>query len=276
VPDIVIAPPAGETFDTLAPQYFGEFVNNIGDFNGDGWDDLLASFQSRMLIYFCGPGADTLYDLKLQGRTRFAACARDINGDGYDDMISGNIEFTEFGTINLYLGGPGYDQLYDEMITRQELPPLFLDNIGQIVSSAGDMNNDGMDDFMFSCRNFIVGEPGDVFIFKGSDKIVTDVEEPLDDILPTGFQLFQNYPNPFNPTTEIRFSLSEPGRTRVEIFNLLGLNVITLVNQFLEVGEHSVTWDANDENGKPMPTGIYLCQIYAGQFSESRKMLLLK
>ncbi len=89
--------------------------------------------------------------------------------------------------------------------------------------------------------------------------------------LPTSFKLGQNYPNPFNPTTEISFDLPATAQVRLEVFNVMGQRVSVLVDERLEAGSHTVTFD-----GDRLASGIYLYRIQAGSFTESRKMLLLK
>lgn len=84
-------------------------------------------------------------------------------------------------------------------------------------------------------------------------------------------ELVQNFPNPFNPTTSIGFSLKNPGQTRLTIFNILGQKVATLVNRKMKSGRHSVTWQARN-----MPSGIYFYRLVSGDFSQTRRMLLLK
>lgn len=90
------------------------------------------------------------------------------------------------------------------------------------------------------------------------------------------FTLFQNYPNPFNSATQIRFALSSRSRVRIEIFNILGQRIRTLANGELGAGCKEVSWDGTDDQGQPTPSGVYFCKIKAGEFSHSRKMLLLK
>jgi hypothetical protein len=89
--------------------------------------------------------------------------------------------------------------------------------------------------------------------------------------LPERFVLEQNCPNPFNPITEINFSLSTASHVKLEIFNIMGQRVATIFDQHLEAGYHSATWD-----GSRAASGIYLYKIQAGDFADTKKMILLK
>jgi hypothetical protein len=93
-------------------------------------------------------------------------------------------------------------------------------------------------------------------------------DEPL---FPTGFCLGQNYPNPFNPATEIRFDLPVAAITVLEVYNIQGQRVATLVDKMLEAGEYRVTWNAGEQ-----ASGIYLYRLISGESRDSKKMLLLK
>ena len=94
--------------------------------------------------------------------------------------------------------------------------------------------------------------------------------------LPYTYELWQNYPNPFNPTTIIRFSLGEGVKVRLEVFNVLGQRVRTLVNEWMPTGRHRVIWDAQNESGQRLGSGIYFYRITAGDYVQTRKMILLK
>jgi len=93
---------------------------------------------------------------------------------------------------------------------------------------------------------------------------------------PADFVLDQNYPNPFNPTTNISYGLNERSFVSLKIYNLLGEQVRSLVSQDMEAGYHDVKWDGRGNDGLEAPTGMYIYQMTAGKFSETRKMLLLK
>jgi hypothetical protein len=89
--------------------------------------------------------------------------------------------------------------------------------------------------------------------------------------LPTQYSLNQNYPNPFNPATTISYSLPKAGDVNLKIFNVLGQEVKSLVNQFQNVGTYTVTFDASS-----LPSGVYFYSLNADNFSQVKKMMLLK
>ncbi|HEX2897391.1 MAG TPA: FlgD immunoglobulin-like domain containing protein, partial [candidate division Zixibacteria bacterium] len=94
--------------------------------------------------------------------------------------------------------------------------------------------------------------------------------------LPTSYELAQNFPNPFNPTTEISFSLPERTQVTLEIYNVLGQRVRTLVDGNLDAGVHSVKWDSRDNEGSQVASGLYMYRIQTEKFSQSKKMILMK
>ena len=93
---------------------------------------------------------------------------------------------------------------------------------------------------------------------------------------PTQFSLYQNFPNPFNPVTTLRYDLPENGIVTIIIYDMLGRQVQTLINQTQDAGYRSIIWDATNDYGKPVSAGIYLYQVQAGEYMEVRKMVLVK
>ena len=98
---------------------------------------------------------------------------------------------------------------------------------------------------------------------------IVSVEQPP--LLPLPLRLYENYPNPFNPRTTIRFSLPRSGEVSLKIFNLLGEEVATLVSGRVDAGTHAVQWDATG-----LPSGVYFYRLQAGDFTETRKLVLVK
>ena len=93
---------------------------------------------------------------------------------------------------------------------------------------------------------------------------------------PASFNLSQNYPNPFNPITTLRYDLPETGLVTITIYDMLGRQVKPLINQTQDAGYRSVIWDATNDYGKPVSAGIYLYKIQAGEYMQTKKMVLLK
>ncbi len=106
----------------------------------------------------------------------------------------------------------------------------------------------------------------------------SDVRESQtsDENRPSGFSLSQNYPNPFNPVTNFQFSLSASAHVRIEIFNLLGQRVATILDKEMKPGVYVADWDGTNDQGQPVSSGIYFYRMQAGNFSEMKRMVLLK
>jgi len=98
----------------------------------------------------------------------------------------------------------------------------------------------------------------------------------LEGLIPDEFALHQNYPNPFNPITTMRYDLPETDLVNITIYDMLGREVKTLINQTQDAGYRSVIWDATNDYGKPVSAGIYLYQIQVGEYISTKKMVLLK
>jgi hypothetical protein len=113
-------------------------------------------------------------------------------------------------------------------------------------------------------------------VWKFITNMPTDVTEDELSGLPNDFALSQNYPNPFNPSSMIDYSLSNRSYVRLEVFNLVGELVVTLVDEVKSPGRYSVVWNGRDQSGKPVPSGVYLYRLQTGSFTASKKMMLLK
>jgi len=94
--------------------------------------------------------------------------------------------------------------------------------------------------------------------------------------LPAEFALSRNYPNPFNPVTRFSVELPREADVEVVVFDLLGRKINTLMDGRRPGGSYTVEWDGRDLNGLQMPTGIYLVRMNSGEFSEARKVMLMK
>jgi hypothetical protein len=113
-------------------------------------------------------------------------------------------------------------------------------------------------------------------IENGASSTLTNVLSIDDELLPLSFKLHHNHPNPFNPITSLRYDLPVQAQVTLTIYDLTGREVTQLVNTTQEPGFKSVRWNATDMHGKPVSAGVYLYQIRAGEFVQTKKMVLLK
>ena len=116
------------------------------------------------------------------------------------------------------------------------------------------------------------------YIFYGRNNTIISMGTREMDLtaVPDEFSLHQNYHNPFNPTTTILYDLPEAAMVHLVIYDVLGRQVRTLVNQDLTAGYHKAVWDATDDLGRPLSGGLYIYRIQAGGFAKTMKMVLLK
>lgn len=110
----------------------------------------------------------------------------------------------------------------------------------------------------------------------GTYILITSIEEPQSGQIPSAFDLAQNYPNPFNPETRIQYDVPKATHVTIEIFNLLGHKIRTLVDEQKVSGSHMIVWDGMKDNGDKAASGVYLYSLKAEGFEKSRKLLLLK
>jgi len=109
-----------------------------------------------------------------------------------------------------------------------------------------------------------------------SNEVIVELTEADNILIPARSALLGNYPNPFNPTTTIKFALSEDSYVSLDIYNIKGERVRTLVQENLTAQYHSILWNGLDSSGKQVSSGIYFYKMKAGKFVSNRKMILLK
>jgi hypothetical protein len=105
---------------------------------------------------------------------------------------------------------------------------------------------------------------------------IPDVTPKTELQAPAAFALAQNYPNPFNPETQISYSLPQDAHVVLTIFNIMGQKVKTLVDELQDAGYKSIHWDGKNDNGSQVASGIYFYRIQAGEYSQTKRMVLLE
>jgi hypothetical protein len=172
-----------------ASSHFGNCVSSAGDFNGDGFDDVIigdfcnyisGTHTGRAYLYFGGPAMDTIPDLTLEGEAEYnnfgavVAYAGDLNDDGYSDVMVGAPHYERdnerVGRIYIYLGGLSPDTIPDVIITGTNYPW-----IGSYAAGAGDVNHDGYDDIILGSPHLgsLFGVPSYVYIYFGGSSMDT-------------------------------------------------------------------------------------------------------
>ena len=116
-----------------------------------------------------------------------------------------------------------------------------------------------------------VGNDGDIVALDGVKLLggPTDVENNNSVI--TDYMLYQNYPNPFNPITNIEYAVPKWSKTTLKIYDVLGSEITTLINEEKPAGVYQINWDASS-----LSSGVYFYQLKAGEFVQTRKMILMK
>lgn len=108
------------------------------------------------------------------------------------------------------------------------------------------------------------------------DPGIVDAVEDNSPQLVTSYKLFQNYPNPFNPSTEIKYQVFNQSKVVIKIYDLMGSEVKTLVNQEMSSGTFNVTWNGSNSFGQKVSSGVYFCRMESGSYVQTIKLMLMK
>ncbi len=277
---------AGTTVKSLIPAV---------DFDKDGIDELYLS-DSKGILWIITPGGvvstmfddanwNILHDWKLDGFEfneggEVRGCIPgDLDRDGLPDLyFAGN----NFGAIMdmEYEGGPVTDESsYSFYYTTIDGATVAGGRFGRPANvDIGDMDNDGHLEIVATVP-WSGADPVDnllglyVFEFENTEFFV-GVEEFFE--VPKTYSLRQNYPNPFNPVTHISYDILEATNVTIQIYDLLGKMVNTLVNERKEPGVYVTRWNGLDQSGSKVANGVYIYRLKTERFIENRKMLLLK
>lgn len=239
---------------------------------------------SAAFYVYGGWGNSTNVDIKnnifVNTRDESPYCASSIYDYSASNLTSDyNDLFYEPNQSNclVRIGGSDYHTLADWQATGKDLNsytemPEFIDpylhideTIATYLESRGTPIAGIMSDIDGDTRHATTPDIGaDEF-----DGIAVGIEDET--TLPTEFALEQNYPNPFNPSTTLRYSIPTQSKVVIKVYDVLGKEIATLINEEKSVGTYEITWDAAS-----LPSGVYFYQLKAGDFIQTKKMLLLK
>jgi PKD repeat protein len=275
---------AGNLGTATATEYIVTYDPSAGFVTGGGWinspeggyapDPILTGRANFGFVSKYKKGANV-----PTGQTEFQFKVADLNfhSSSYDWLVvagpkgqfkgtgtvsgSGNYGFmlaTTDGAIN---GGGGEDKFRIKIWDKDGNDQIVYDN------QPGDADD-------AETTHALGG--GSIVIHKGNNLAKPGSPWSEKEGIPEEYALFQNFPNPFNPETEIRFQLPESAHVVLRVFNILGKDIRTLMDEKMPAGYYMIQWNGKDNLSNPLPSGIYLYQIKSGSFSKVMKMNFLR
>jgi len=294
----------GDTFDTVTRQkyvivvlpaafsYTNVFVNGLDaddfDLNEMEWSQP-GGFSNGALHtyhdYYDGsaPMATLLQPIKMTTTTELSFDEIAIVEPGEEGSVYGDSDFWDYATVEGSIDGLNWIALDGAWDARYDPVWLLAYNSASVGHSS-----------MFRNRSIDLTEhfsAGDIVVLRFrmyTDGAVTAWGWAIDNVivstdyvtavgdLPAAMALDQNYPNPFNPKTTIAFNLDRTGPVKLQVFDVSGRLVRTLVNETRAAGPYRVDWDGKDNAGRAAAAGLYMYRLAAGDFVQQKKMTLLK
>ncbi len=301
----------GATGDTIWSYVVGDAVWSvvpIADISGDGKKDLVAGAgisSGKVYLFDITYGRVPIWSKNLDGGVdRLETCA-DVNSSGYEEVVPSGF-MSNFYCLEGLDGGFIWSYPSGHMaFSASVIPDVSGDHIPDVIGGSG-YNVDSVHCLLGKTGerfwsyapgsaveatgylSHIGGSPtpvaligtrdGQVLALAGGSIIVSVEDRQTSSSLPKHLALFQNYPNPFNASTAIGYQLSGVGLHRItlKIYNILGQEVKTLVDEEQGPGYHQVVWNGKDRYGKEVASGVYLCKIEGGGGELVRKMVKLR
>lgn len=240
-----------------APGYVGEFYDDVTNWTEATLVDVAAGAEVGDINFGLTPRPRGPYHIR--GRLRATGTlAAVVNASIFAINVDGQVVASTVTNVD---GSYELDELpagsYKIMSSTANASANFYGGSNQQSASSVDLS-EGQ-----SAENVDITES------------TTDVEQ-AGETIPASFNLEQNFPNPFNPETSIKYQLAGQREVSLKVFNMLGQEVATLVNQKQEAGVYRVTWDGTNRFGQRVASGVYLFQLRAGDFQMTRKMVMMK
>nr|MBN2277865.1 T9SS type A sorting domain-containing protein [candidate division Zixibacteria bacterium] len=282
-PDSLINQGGNEIIFIFSSDYHGLYASHDGPIDYTTMD-LLNNADSLDVMFMLWPAMLDGSDINsLDDGQKLSFTGQFINPSGFLDTLyfrERNMgESDEQGfTVQSFSDGPNIIALQtsDPAAFVISSPLLrFTEHINQRTSVVFRPYRPGLYDERMYVIDSASGELLHTIILSASSPNPTAVDEP-DGLLPGEYFLAPNFPNPFNPSTEVFYFLARRSQVEITIYNLLGQRVKTLINGDQSAGEHAIIWDGMNEHGEHVASGIYFCRFMAGDFVQTRKMVLVK
>ena len=189
----------------------------------------------------------------------------DYNSDGYRDVVINDASVFQDSKVYIY-------DLKNSQILFDFDPPEQYGYFQDLV----DIDGDGFLELIMMGYSSNYPDPDVYKTYIYSTGIVTSVLEENNINSPKKYRLEQNYPNPFNPTTTIKYSIDSPEKILIKIYNVSGQLIKEINREHNQAGEYEVIWNGINNFGQKVSSGAYFYQLTAGNYTEAKKMILLK
>lgn len=252
-PDVILT--SGNDYD------FGKEIQFAGKLDNSGKPEFILASEKYLYIY-----SDTNKFIKLN--YSYFSCGGDLNNDGYNDFVISdpgykNKDSVFAGAASIYYGAENIDTIPKNILTGTTQYEQF----GYTSVFLGDINKDGFDELAIASAGSD-NSAGKLTIL--SAKKIDGVNN-LPPKAPVNFHLSQNYPNPFNPSTIIEYQIPTANKVSLKIYDMLGKEVITLVDGYKAAGKYQLTF-----NCSKFASGVYICKLESGSLSKPIKMIYSK
>ena len=283
----------------------------VGDGNNDGALEVYGANYDNHMYQFKWDGTtwDTT-DVGSGGNYMYGAAVGDGNSDGILEVYSANYDnhiyqFESTPCFDIALSDSSYD--FGDVLVGDSLDWIFriysigadtlkvdsiINNLSvyQTVSPSFSQSiapDDSMDvtvrfkpdlvNIYEDTLSIFSNDPGDtiVYVYLSGNGIQTGIQEDFTKI-PGAFFISQNYPNPFIDATGIKFGLSKDADVKITVYNLIGQEVMILVNERKKGGYYQITWDGKDRLGNKLATGVYFYRLEAGDYKSTKKFVILR
>jgi hypothetical protein len=250
--------------NVIATNFHGSSNLYVIDMNYDDTYDIIANaWKSDQVAYWICNDIQNNSWSKFTVSTTLDAAAGVSGGDMDDD---GDIDIVAVGKI------PGELVIYENTNFTWTKTVLAANFYGGSALAVIDFDND-TDLDIIACASGL----GELYLLE--NQLITSVKGNESKTIPEQFHLFQNYPNPFNPITTIIYSIPELSFVTLKVYDVLGNEITNLSNEEKQAGTYELEFSAKDDSGgnaRDLPSGIYIYQLQAGSFIQTKKMVLLK
>ncbi len=262
-----------------APTYNAYMITSTNDIDGNGKPEFWVGGQDH------NTGISTFWCYEAGGQNNYIPVASielrylvspftnylqasDIDNDGKEELI---INIGNYLIILKFVGQPNQHSYEIYYVKIDELTEPTADFQPVTVY---DLNRDGRKDILIPMDKYV--NPNTVvFSYILVRDTLTSANEDIS-VNDYDYFLSPNYPNPFNPVTTINFIIGKSENTTIKVYNSLGKEIATLINEYLPSGERTIQWDGKDNNGNTISSGVYFIQMTAGNYRQTIKAVLLK